>query len=161
MNSYSCVRDFMPKYLFYALKKFYLYIVTITLYQWNADDWNTCENCTKDWSSSQLPITQDLAHVYTILYNGNKLFVIFLLLYKLTANEILRSHSALCTQSVQIRPIEQRPVLLAHTLCSIPHSAKKNNVRECERGRINKEKYNPGAWFTLSRMCVRPVFLFH
>lgn len=70
--------------------------------------------------------------------------------------EFCYCHYALCTEPIQIRPAEQRPVLLAHTLCSVLRSTEKKQGRGAccarERGRINKGKYNPEAWFTLSRM---------
>ena len=73
------------------------------------------------------------------------------LLYGLPVNGIL-SLSLCSMHVVQIRPTEQRPVLLAHTFCSILHSTENKNVKECERGRINKEKYNHEAWFSVSWM---------
>lgn len=103
----------------------------------------------------------DLAHVYAILHRRiiSSLWFLRLLCKLLPSGIFCYSHFARYAKLIQIRPIEQRPVLLAHTLCSILQSIAKNNRKERATEQINKGKYNLSKLDSLYHKCARCFFI--
>lgn len=91
-------------------------------------------------------------HIYAILCNDYKLFVIFLTIWVTSKrNFVVVTLLYARSRSKSVRPSNE--LFYWHTLSVLfCVRQKKNNAKEHERGWINKGKYNREAWFTLSRM---------